>query len=441
LTVREQFLNHIERFKLCGMADSILVAVSGGVDSMVMLSLFKDAGYTVGVAHCNFQLRGKESDEDEIFVRQVCQDLQVPVHTKRFDTEAYAWESGLSIQMAARKLRYEWFNELLDIHAHTRLATGHHFDDTMETILLNLTKGTPTDGLVGIPVKNGNVIRPILFATRRQVEEYASRHSLVWREDRSNLTDDYQRNFVRHHIVPKLKELNPSLETTWQTSIEKIQGDLELLHHSFNDWKTKFVVERSDRVTILKKGFEAYLAADSVLWRFIKTYSFNFEQAREIIHTLKGQPGKRFLSPTHLLVVDRAHLIITKHQQEWNPVMIEEGQDDAVFGPWRLQFVEVPEIRLNSGRMEAFFDADKVRFPLVWRTWRNGDAFQPLGMPHTKKISDFLVDNKLSLIDKKNVTVLESASEIVYVVGWRIDDRFKITDQTKRILNLRLQKL
>jgi tRNA(Ile)-lysidine synthase len=437
--VLEQFLNHIDRFKLCAKSDSILLAVSGGVDSMVMLNLFKDAGYPIAVAHCNFQLRGKESDEDEIFVQRACNDLQIPVYTLRFDTETYAWEAGLSIQMAARNLRYEWFNELLKKNGHRWLATGHHFDDTMETILLNLTKGTPTDGLVGIPVKNGNIIRPILFATRRQVEEYARRHGVVWREDQSNFTDDYQRNFIRHHIIPKLKELNPSLETTWQTSIEKIQGDLELLRHSFSDWKNKFVEESPDRITILKKGFDSYLAADSVLWRYIKTYSFNFEQSREIIHALNGQPGKRFLSPTHMLVVDRDSIIITHHQHEWDSVSIEEGQEESFLGPWKLQLLHVPEIRLNSGRMEAFFDADKVTFPLLWRNWKKGDSFQPLGMSHKKKISDFLVDNKLSLVDKKNVTVLESSGQIVYVVGWRIDDRFKITDQTKRILNLRLE--
>jgi len=408
---------------------------------MVMLNLFKEAGFQIAVAHCNFQLRGKESDDDEIFVQRVCNDLNIPVHTFRFDTDAYAWEMGLSIQMAARNLRYEWFNQLLKKHAHKWLATGHHFDDTMETILLNLTKGTSTDGLVGIPVRNGNIIRPILFATRRQVEDHARRHGVLWREDQSNLTDDYQRNFIRHHIIPKLKELNPSLDATWQTGIEKIQGDLELLHHSFNDWKNKFVVESPDRITILKKGFDSYLAADSVLWRFIRTYSFNFEQAREIIQTLKGQPGKRFLSATHVLIVDRDSIIITQHQQEWDSVNIEEGQEESFLGPWKIHLLIVPEIRLNSGRMEAFFDADKITFPLLWRNWKNGDAFQPLGMPHKKKVSDFMVDNKLSLVDKKNVTVLESAGQIVYVVGWRIDDRFKITDQTKRILNLRLEKL
>ncbi len=436
----EQFLNHIERFKLCVKQDSILLAVSGGVDSMTMLHLFKEAGYPIAVAHCNFQLRGKESDEDEIFVQTACDQLNVPVYTIRFDTEVYAWERGLSIQMAARNLRYEWFNQLLSKHAHIWLATGHHFDDTMETILLNLTKGTPTDGLVGIPVKNGNIIRPILFATRRQVEQYARHNGIAWREDQSNLTDDYQRNFIRHHIVPKLKELNPSLETTWQTSIEKIQGDLELLHHSFNDWKDKFVVESPDRITILKKGFDSYLAADSVLWRYIKTHSFNFEQAREIIHTLKGQPGKRFLSPTHVLVVDRDSIIITQHQQEWSSVPIEEGTTESFLGPWKLQLLHAPEVRLNSGRMEAFLDADQVTFPLLWRNWKNGDSFQPLGMSHTKKVSDFLVDNKISLVDKKNITILESAGRIIYVVGWRIDDRFKITAQTKRILNLRIEK-
>src|SRR5688500_3351024 len=222
----EQFLNHITRFRLCEKSDRILVAISGGVDSMTMLHLFQQAGYQFSVAHCNFQLRGKESDDDEIFVKDVCQQLQIPVYTRRFETESFAWEQGLSIQMAARDLRYAWFNELMNLHDYQLLATGHHLDDSMETILLNITKGSSTEGLAGIPVKNGKIIRPLLFASRAQVEKYAGEIDIRWREDKSNLTDDYQRNFIRHHIIPKLKELNPSLETTWQHGIEKIQGDL-----------------------------------------------------------------------------------------------------------------------------------------------------------------------------------------------------------------------
>ncbi|HEX6223716.1 MAG TPA: tRNA lysidine(34) synthetase TilS [Chryseolinea sp.] len=437
----EQFLNHIDRFKLCDVSDSILLAVSGGVDSMTMLHLFKESGFTIAVAHCNFQLRGRESDEDESFVRDVCKRLGVPVFVHRFDTESFAWEEGLSIQMAARDLRYAWFEELLKIHSFHWLATGHHFDDTMETILLNLTKGSSTDGLGGIPVKNGKIIRPLLFATRAQVEKFARDRGILWREDQSNLTDDYQRNFIRHQIIPRLKELNPSLETTWQHGIEKIQGDLHLLHHAFEEWKNNNVKEKTDRITIHKKGFDMLAAPEAVLWRYIRIHSFNFEQAREIIQTFKGQPGKRFLSVTHTLVVDREDIIITPHPQELNTVTIGHDHHEANLGPWKLHLTNGAAMIPGSGKTEAALDADELIYPLIWRKWKNGDSFQPLGMNHKKKISDFLVDNKLSLADKNAITVIESDGRIAYVVGWRIDDRFKITPRTRRVLNIRVEKV
>lgn len=436
----EQFLNHINRFKLCSQTDSILLAVSGGIDSMVMLYLFKEAGFQIAVAHCNFQLRGKESDEDELFVHEVCKNLNIPVFIQRFETESFAWENGLSIQMAARDLRYAWFDELLNTHSFNLLATGHHFDDSMETILLNLTKGTSAEGFAGIPVKNRTIIRPLLFATRAQVEKYAKEKAIVWREDQSNLTDDYQRNFIRHQIIPKLKELNPSLESTWQHGLEKIQGDLDLLHHAYDEWRTKFITETPDRIVIQKKAFEIFYTGASILWRYIKAYAFNFEQAREIIQGLKGQPGKRFLSSTHVLVVDREVIIITPHPAEWNSVMIEQDDHEVKLGPWKLHFMHALTATPNTTKMEAAVDADELSFPLVWRKWKKGDSFHPLGMNHKKKISDFLVDNKLSLADKNDITVLESDGRILYVVGWRIDDRFKITDRTKRVLNIRAER-
>ncbi|MBL0739915.1 tRNA lysidine(34) synthetase TilS [Chryseolinea lacunae] len=432
--MQEQFLNHIARFDLCTPGDTLLLAVSGGVDSMAMLHLFHAAGYNLGVAHCNFQLRGKASDGDEAFVHDACTALNIPVFVRRFDTEAYAWENGLSTQMAARELRYAWFEEIRTTHHYAYLATGHHFDDSMETILLNITRGASTEGMAGIPVKNGTIIRPLLFATRAQVEKYAADKKLSWREDESNLTDDYQRNFIRHQIIPLLKELNPSLETTWQAGIEKIQGELAVLHEAFALWGKKYITQAGDKITLTKQGLQAHPQAQSLLWRFVKTFGFNFEQAKEVVQALRGQPGKKFLSATHLLVIDRDVLIITPHQHHWHDVTVAHDTTESTLGPWHLRIEPcAPNERGTSGT-EAVLDASLLRYPLLWRKWKPGDAFHPLGMDHKKKLSDFFIDKKLSIADKESATVLESHGHIVWVAGHRIDDRFKVTEATKQTL-------
>ncbi|MBA4057731.1 MAG: hypothetical protein C0490_23655 [Marivirga sp.] len=308
----------------------------------------------------------------------------------------------------------------------------------METILLNITRGSSTDGLSGIPVRNGNIIRPLLFSTRKQVEKYALNKGIVWREDESNLTDDYQRNFIRHQVIPKLKELNPSLETTWQSGIEKIQGDVALIQHAFSDWKKQFVSEGSERVTIDKNGFVLFPQGASLLWRYIRTFGFNFEQAKEIIHSLNGQPGKRFFSSSHLMVIDRELIIITPHQQQWDETTVTLEQKVFYLGPFGLRVEAIPEIIPVLGDLEAIIDADQLAFPLIWRKWKPGDFFHPLGMDHKKKLSDFFIDKKLSLTDKESATVLESDGKIVWVVGYRIDDRFKLTPKTTAMVKFTL---
>lgn len=438
----EQFLNHINHHKLCTRDDTILLAVSGGVDSMVMLHLFLEGGFQVRVAHCNFQLRGKESDGDEDFVFHACQQLNVPIVIERFDTQTFAWENNLSTQMAARELRYAWFDSLVEENNYAGLATGHHFDDTIETVLLNWIKGSSLEGLTGIPVKNRKTIRPLLFATRAQVEQYAREKGIQWREDQSNLTDDYQRNFIRHQVIPKLKELNPSLEITLHSGLEKIQGDLEVIYHHVEAWKKQFVVTEADKVIISKKGFDNLLQGAHLLYRCIRAYGFNFEQAREVIHSLHGQSGKQFLSPTDKLVIDRETILITPHVDFWKETTIKPGQTEAFMGSWDLFLEKVPNtgnLEKSTYALEVKLDADKVTFPLVWRKWKAGDVFYPLGMEHRKKVSDFLIDKKVSVSDKDAVTVLESKGEIIWVVGYRIDNRYKITDQTQSVLVLSLE--
>jgi tRNA(Ile)-lysidine synthase len=337
----------------------------------------------------------------------------------------------VSTQKDQRALRYAWFEQLLSDHSYQRLATGHHLEDSMEPIILNITRGASTEGLAGLAARNDKIIRPLLFATKKSIEKYAVIRGIVWRDDQSNLTDDYQRNFIRHQVIPQLRELNPSLETTWQNGIEKIQGDLSLMQHAYDAWKSDAVLVEGSRISILKYKFASYLQPASLLWRFGRILNFNFEQCKEMIRSLHGQPGKRFFSSTHLLVIDRDHLVVTPHQEHWSEETIEEGQKDTILGPYRLRMIVVPYGSPVNNGTDAILDGDALTFPLTWRKWRPGDSFHPLGMSHHKKLSDFLIDNKVSVADKESVTVLESDGKVAWVAGHRIDDRFKLTEQTR----------
>jgi len=431
--VLKLFHDHIARHQLCKATDKILLAVSGGLDSMVMLHLFHKSGYSIAVAHCNFQLRGAESDGDEEFVRARCSHLNIPFYSIEFDTNNYAWENSLSIQIAARQLRYAWFEELLEQEKLDKLATGHHLNDSLETVLLNLCKGTGVHGLAGIPLENKFIIRPMLFASRAEVELYATEENLEWREDSSNLTDDYQRNFLRHKIIPLLKEINPSLENTFSMTLEKVRGGVELMSLSRKELENSFVKTRDGKTFIMKEVFTPLRYAAPVLWEMIKQFGFNLEQCEEIIQSIRTQSGKKFLTTTNQLIIDRESLIISTHQDSWAQTEIEEGQTESKLGPWRLAINECEAV-VNANRSEAILDAEKLHFPLSWRKWKAGDSFCPLGMDHHKKVSDFLIDQKIPITDKDSVTVLESKGEIIWVVGHRVDNRYKITDQTKQAI-------
>lgn len=427
----KQFLNHIEQNSLCTSDQKILLAVSGGLDSMVMLHLFKEVGYSVAVAHCNFQLRGSESDEDEAFIKQTCERLLVPVYTRRFETEKYATQNGVSIQMAARELRYAWFDEVLEQHRYDRLATAHHSNDSIETVLLNWVHGASLEGFSGIPIKNGRTIRPMLFSTRSAIEKYALENQLTWREDCSNQTDDYQRNFLRHQVIPKLLELNPSLESTLQRGLRKIKDEQFFFKEQLAQWKRDHVKQEGTEIRMTKKSF----INATLLWLVIKEYGFNFDQCEEVAKVLHGQSGKRFLSPSHQLTIDRDDLILSPHEDFWVDVTIMQGQSSAYLGSWDMDIENPVSMDPVNDPNLALLDADKLTFPLCWRRWKSGDFFYPLGMEHKRKLSDFLIDKKVSLAEKNVVTVLESGGQVAWVVGYRIDNRFKITPQTRSALS------
>lgn len=407
---------------------------------MVMLHLFANAGFDIGVAHCNFQLRGTDSDEDERFVREHASNLRLPFYATQFKTTDYATQHGVSIQMAARELRYNWFNQLLVSEKYNYLATAHHANDALETALLNWTKGNTFN--TGIPVKNKRVIRPLLFAARMELEQYASEHGILWREDVSNATTDYERNFIRHRVLPLLKEINPSLEHTILRGWTKQAGSLELAEENFQRWKDEFVMQKGQNLVIPKRAFNTYTNKASLLWHLIHDLGFHFDVCEQAVEALNGQPGKKFEGDGHELIVDRDALILSGTVPQWGDVTIQKDQHQTQLGSWclKLERISVDEARnqLSSKVNEnvALLDADAVTFPLVWRQWQAGDAFLPLGMNQRKKVSDLLIDKKVSRADKSRVTVLLSGGEIVWVVGHRIDDRFKITGKTRHALRL-----
>jgi tRNA(Ile)-lysidine synthase len=435
LGVVKQLLNHIHRHNLCKTSDKILLAVSGGLDSMVMLHILKQAHFTVGVVHCNFQLRGNESLLDETLVQNTCVELGVPCYVKRFNTKAFAEEKGLSMQMAAREVRYAYFYELLEEHQYQYLSTAHHLNDNLETILLNFSRGSGIEGMTGIPVKNGAVIRPLLFATKERLYAYASLHKIEWREDQSNASDDYQRNYVRHQIIPRLKELNPNLENTFSDTLERLAGAHQLVTQSLEKIRQQLITIHNDKFFIDKGKLRFYDYPEVILWELIKGYGFNYDQCKQIING--RQAGKQFLAGIYQLIIDRDHFILQKKQTYTNPeILIEEGNDQVISDHTILNFT-IPEMKnfmLSKNTRIAQLDKSKLHFPLCWRSWRPGDSFVPFGMNQRKKISDFLIDEKVSLPAKERITVLESAGDIVWIVGLRVDDRYKVTEHTHTIL-------
>lgn len=437
----EQFLNHITENKLVAPRDKILLAISGGIDSMVMMDLFRQAGFQAGVAHCNFQLRGAESDKDMEFVMGKATEFGLPFHVKRFDTEDYARSRGISIQMAARELRYAWFNELLREHSYTVIASAHQLNDVLETIILNLTRGTGLDGLTGIPVKQRNVIRPLLFTSRDQIESYARGNNITWREDSSNVTDDYQRNLIRNRVIPYLKEINPNLEGTFVHTLTRLNAGRDFARRYLKDFSVENISYDGRHILIRKEEIVSKPYGAVILWELVKDLGFNFDQCVEITKT-ERQPGQVFHTEKYSLTIDRDDFILARQTAKviTNEV-IGHGETRVIAGinALTLKIETDKEFRFSKDAHVAQLDADKIHYPLVWRTWQEGDRFIPLGMSQPKKISDFLIDEKVDRPNKNNVTVLESKGEIVWVVGRRIADPFKVTPGTKNILIIKTE--
>lgn len=415
----------------------LLLATSGGIDSMVLVHLLHELNYAIALAHCNFQLRGLESFGDQNFVREYAQLKEIPLFLTQFDTEAFAKDYKLSIQIAARELRYNWFYELLETESYDYIITAHHADDVIETFIINLSRGTGLDGLVGIPAQNDKIIRPLLPFSREEIQEYASQNQIQWREDSSNTSDKYLRNKIRHHIVPLLKELNPHFLESFEKTCSYLKESQELVEDAAVMVYQQVAQEEGETIRIDLKQLLRLPNYKSYLYQWLK--EFGFTAWEDIYDLVESQSGKQIFSSDYRLLKDRMQLILSPIQEGDETVYLIEKDTQEIENPLMLVFSRVNEIS-KASHTTIFVDEDKLTFPLVLKRWEEGDSFQPFGMNgKTKKLSKLFKDEKLSLIEKENTWVLWSANEIVWVVGIRQDERFKIDDSTKKILKIDLE--
>ena len=422
----------------------LLIAISGGIDSVVLTYLLYQLNFDISLAHCNFQLRNEDSDKDEKFVKQLADQLQLPVFIKSFATLEYAKKEKLSIQLAARKLRYKWFNFVLKENKLDYILTAHHADDNLETFLINTIRGTGLDGLTGIPEKNENILRLLLPFSREQIENYATENNLMWREDSSNIDTKYVRNKIRHQVIPVLKELNPSVLNSFNKTLQNLKGSRQIIKDSIENLKGIVMVPSEagiQKIDIQK--LKEFNNPQAYLYELLN--EFGFTEWNDINDLLDAQSGKQIVSLTNRIVKDRDYLLLTNlaakdsANKEKN---FEVSEKDKIVEveDIKLEFSQLKTINIEGKTQNiAFVDRDKIKFPLVVRKWKNGDYFYPSGMHGKKKLSKFFIDEKISILQKEKIWLLCSANEIIWVIGKRLDDRFKAIVTTENILKIELK--
>ncbi len=441
MTLISRFIDFNLAHQLFNSGDKIVVACSGGCDSMAMAHLFHQQKIKILLAHCNFQLRGDEANGDENFVKQKATEWKIDFQSIKFDTEKFAAENKISIQQAARKLRYDWFEKLLAENDFTKIATAHHLNDNIETVFINLVRGTGIAGLTGIAAQNKKIIRPILFATRNEIENYAAENNLDFRNDSSNNSDDYLRNKIRHHLVPLMKEMNPNFENTMAQNIFNFKEANELIDVILPQKLKKIIVQKKEEWYINLKLLNHQPAAATLLYEAVKPFGFNTSQAFDIFNNKNSISGTTYFSATHRLLKHQQTWVISKiNEQKKSVEYIDEQTQKVVLENGKLTIEKIEwtaENKISTNNSIALLDAKNIDFPLTLRTWKPGDYFYPLGMnTKKKKLSDFFVQQKLSLIEKEKMLLLCSGQRILWVVGMRIDERFKITNSTKKVLKI-----
>ncbi len=444
MDLQQQFQQYIKNKNLFQPVDHLLLAVSGGVDSVVLLDLCSQCGFTFFIAHCNFQLRAEDSDSDELFVRELGKKYNAEVFVHRFETGKYAKENKLSTQVAARELRYNWFQTLINPitkQPFKYLLTAHHVNDNIETLLMHFFRGTGIAGLQGILPKTGSVqilARPLLFAKKEALLQYAQKNQLAYREDTSNETNKYTRNYFRNELLPAIKEVYPQVEDNLADNLSRFHEIGIIYQNAINTHKKKLIIEKKGEYYLPVLKLLKTAALHTVLFEFMHDFDFGPGQITDIIHLLHSESGRYVDSSSHRILRNRKWLIISKlGEREEGHFLVEETDQKIFFSNLVLSVHRKnADSKIDSNPAVAELDAAEIKFPLLIRKWKQGDYFYPLGMRKKKKLSRFFIDKKLSLNEKEHVWVVEMNKKIIWIVGHRIDDRFKITPNTKKVIRL-----
>jgi len=423
----QHFISEKSLFK---KEDKLILGLSSGADSVCLMHILLALGYRFDLAHCNFNLRGNESDEDEAFVRKLAKDYQLKLHVKHFETKRHASENKISIQMAARDLRYAWFHDLLASENAKYIAIAHHTNDDTETFFINLVRGSGLKGLLGIKEKRDSIVRPLMTVYRAEIEQFLKENDISFREDSSNTSLKYLRNKIRSRLIPLLTEMNPSIQQTISDEMKILEGVAQVYYAKMEDVRKELIQKKNGIIQLKITTLLELNPLNNYLYELLSPYGFSTIES--IAKSLNGQSGKQFFSSTHQLVVDREYILISTLEKEDMAFKILE-RDSKLENPIAINFRTVSDKNIILDNRIAQLDFDKLQFPLTLRKWKDGDKFTPLGMQSFKKISDFFIDNKFSILDKNKQWLLCSGKDIVWVVGRRIDNRFRIQSATKKL--------